>query len=115
MFVDAKLVKSIQELAPETIDGRPVRHLLVDFDLAALAENDERVAEAVRELVAETALDEQAARLKLDHWVDVENGFIRRQRVAMDSAVRGGSLALSIVLDYTKIGQPIQPPIEAPR
>jgi hypothetical protein len=115
MFVDAKLLKSIQELELETIDGRRVRHLLVDFDLAALAQNDERVAQAVRELVAEGALDEHSATLKLDHWVDAESGFIRRQRVAMDTSIRGGSVAMTMVFDYSRIGQPVQPPIEAPR
>lgn len=115
LFVDAKLVKSIQELAPEAIDGRSVRHLLVDFDLAALAQSDERASQTLRELASEFSVDEHAATLKLDHWVDAESGYIRRQRVAMDTAVQDGSVALTMVLDYTKIGQPIQPPIEAPR
>lgn len=115
IFLSASSVKRISELASETIDGRAMRHLVVDFDFKALSEGDPHLAQTFKDLASAGQFDESAAALKLDHWVDAKSGMLRRQRAAMDLDLQGASVAVAVTLDYSRIGEPITPPIAAPR
>lgn len=109
ILIDPTFVKSVEELDPETIDGRRTRHLVMDLDFSSIATSHDLFVVGITPLLSETSS------LKLQAWVDPASLLIARQVFGITRIPNASAPALAIQMDYTRYGSPIDPPITVPQ